>query len=314
MVPALVTATARTGGLLLAASVGVFAATGFLPGDAAQARTGGRASAAQLAELRAGAGLDRPAWLRYWDWLTGLLRGDAGTSLVSDRPVVDLVAQRLPATVILAAVALALTVPLMFALGGLAARGPRILRPATAAVVVAGAAVPQVVLAAGLVALLSGLLGWLPPVSLLPVGASPLTAPELRVLPALSLALPSAAYGAALLRGAIGDAAQRPHVADAALRGVPPMRLAARHLLPFVLAPATRVLAVVAGALIAATTVVETLFGYAGLGELLVAAIATRDVPVVQCVALLAAAVVLAGLLVADLVAAATDERRVSTP
>jgi peptide/nickel transport system permease protein len=92
------------------------------------------------------------------------------------------------------------------------------------------------------------------------------------------------------------------------------MRLAARHLLPFVLAPATRVLAVVAGALIAATTVVETLFGYAGLGELLVAAIATRDVPVVQCVALLAAAVVLAGLLVADLVAAATDERRVSTP
>lgn len=313
MVVGLARALARAAGLLLGTSLVVFAATEVLPGDAVQARTGGRASTAQLAELRAGAGLERPAWQRYLDWLAGLARGDPGTSLISDRPVADLVAQRLPATAVLAAVALALTVPLMLALGWLAARGPRLVRPATAGLVVTGAALPLVVLAAGLVALLSGVLGWLPPVSLLPADASPLTAPALLVLPVLSLALPSAAYGAGLLRGAVADAATRPHVADAELRGVPRWQLAARHLLPFVLAPATRVLAVVAGALIASTAVVETLFGYAGLGELLVGAVATRDVPVVQCVALLAAAVVLAGLLVADVVAAFTDERRVVT-
>lgn len=310
MVGALARITARFGGLLLGVSALVFAATEVLPGDAADARTGGRASAAQLAELRAGSGLDRPAWQRYLDWLGGLVRGDAGTSLINDRPVLDLVAQRLPATAVLAVVALALAVPLMLVLGWFASRGAGLIRSGTAGLVVAGAALPQVVLAAGLVALLSGALGWLPPVSLLPAGASPLTAPELLVLPVLSLALPSAAYGAVMVRGAVGDAAARPHVADAELRGVSRFRLATRHVLPFVLAPATRVLAVVTGALVASTTVVETLFGYAGLGELLVGAVATRDVPVVQAVALLGAAVVLAALLAADVIGVLTDERR----
>lgn len=304
MVIALLRAGGTVAGLLLGTSVVVFAATEVLPGDAADARTGGRASSAQLAELRAGAGLDRPAWQRYVEWLGGMARGDAGTSLISDRPVADLVAERLPATGSLAVAAVALTVPLMLVLGWLAARGPRLLRPATTAMVLAGAALPPVVVVAGLVTLLSGLLGWLPPVSLLPAGASPLSAPELLVLPVLSLAVPSAAYGAALVRGAVSDAVARPHVADAELRGVSRLRVATRHVLPFVLAPTARVLAVVAGALVASTTVVETLFGYAGLGELLVGAVATRDVPVVQCVALLGAAVVLAGLLFADAAAA----------
>ncbi|MFD0471083.1 ABC transporter permease subunit [Nonomuraea thailandensis] len=87
---------------------------------------------------------------------------------------------------------------------------------------------------------------------------------------------------------------------DAELRGLPPATIALRYVLPMVAAPATRLLAVTLGGLVAGTAVAETLFGLAGLGELLVTAISTRDVPVVQSVALLAAAVVVAGLAAAD--------------
>jgi peptide/nickel transport system permease protein len=299
----------RAAVLLLAVSVVVFAATEILPGDAADARTGGRATAAQLSRVRAEAGLDDPAWVRYGRWLGGLVRGDAGRSLLSDRPVADLVGQRLPATAALAGSALLVTAPLMLLLAWVAA-GRRLGARVAAGLVTAVAALPQVVVAAALVALFSGVLAWLAPVSLLPPGRSPLDDPALLVLPVLSLALPAATYGAALLRGVICDVTARPHVTDAVLRGLPPWQVAARYVLPFLLAPAGRILAVVAGGLVASTTVVETLFGYTGLGELLVGAVANRDVPVVQAVAMLGAALVLTGLLAADVLATLADPDR----
>ncbi|MEU4777385.1 ABC transporter permease [Micromonospora sp. NPDC023633] len=297
--------------LLAGVSVVVFAATETLPGDAAAARTAGRADAAQLAELRARTGLDQPAWQRYLDWAAGLAHGDAGVSLLSDRPVTDLIGQRLPATAALALAALAVAVPTMLALAWLAAVPSTMGRLASAVATVL-AAVPQVVVAAGLIALFAGALTWLPPVSLLPVGG----VPDLRVLalPALAMALPSAAYGATLLRGAVADTLARAHVRDAHLRGVPRRRIVVHEVGPFLLAPTARIVAVVAGGMVAASALVETLFGYAGLGELLTGAVANRDTPVVQAVAMLAAVVVLAGLLVADLVAALTDPHRTTTP
>lgn len=298
-------AAARTGLLLAAASIAVFAATDVLPGDAAWTRAAPGATEEQVAELRAQLGLDRPAWRRYADWVGGLLTGDAGTSLVNGRPVADAVAQRAAATAALVAGALAVAAPLMLALGWWAGAARRVRAAATAVLTVA---------ASGLAALLSGTLGLLPAVSLLAPGASPLDSPELLVLPVLSVALPTALFGAGLLSGAVADALRRPHVADARRRGRPAWAVACVDVLPFVLAPFVRVVAVSAGGLVAATTVVETLFGYPGLGSLLVSAVATRDVPVVQAVAMLAALVVLAGLLAADLVAAAVDPRRGGAP
>ncbi|MDA3631172.1 ABC transporter permease [Saccharopolyspora sp. WRP15-2] len=300
MIPVLLRSTARSGLLLFAVAVLVFAATELLPGDAVQARTRGRAGDAELARLREQAGLDAPAWLRFARWLGGFLHGDAGRSLISDRPVSVLVAERLPATLALTVLALLVAVPLMLlaAWVGSSAR----LRPPVGGVIAAAAAVPQVVVAGALVALFSGLLHWLPRVSLLPIGQSPWQRPELLVLPALSLALPAAAFGAGLLAGAVGDVRRLPHVEDAVLRGVPRWRVAVRHVFPLLFAPLLRVLAVICGGLVAATTVVETVFGYNGLGELLVSSVASRDVPTVQAVALLGAVVVLAGLWLADVV------------
>ncbi|MGP4030016.1 ABC transporter permease [Actinomadura sp. 3N407] len=306
MIARLFASAARAAGLLLLVSVAVFGATELLPSDAAQTRSGGTATA----ELRDRLGLDRPAWRRYADWLAGLARGDAGDSLLTDRPVAQMLAERLPATLTLAGCALALTVPLMAALAwGVGTASSRRRGPLTG-VVTTLAAVPQVVFAAGLVALFAGVLAWLPPVSLVPPDGAPLEHPEILVLPSLALAIPAAAFGAALLGGAVADTVRRPHVSSAVARGVPGTRVAARHVLPYLLAPAVRVLAVVAGGMLAATAVVETLFGYSGLGELLVSSIGTRDVPVVQAVAMLAAGTVLAGLLAADVLAALTDPHR----
>ncbi len=302
-------AVVRSALLLLVASAAIFAATAALPGDAADIRSGGRATPEQLAQLRAAAGLDRPLPTRYLAWLTGAVRGDPGRSFVTGRPVAELIAQRAPVTLTLTLTALAIAAPLMVVLAWSAVRGPRPVRALVTAAVVAGAAVPQVAVAAVLVALLSTTWGLVPPVSLLPFGAHPWSRPDLLVLPVLSLAVPSAAYGAGLLRGSLADVASRPFVRDAELRGLTRAAVLIRYVLPVVAPAILRLLAVIAGGLVAGTAVVETLFGLAGLGELLVSAVHGRDIPVVQAVALLAAAAVMAGMAVADSVARAVVPR-----
>ncbi|MGP3955758.1 ABC transporter permease [Nonomuraea sp. 3N208] len=286
--------------LLAAASAVIFLCTAALPGDAADVLGGGRATPEELARLRAEQGLDRPLHVRYLDWLSGALTGQPGRSLITGRPVAELIADRATVTLALAGAALAASVPLTAALAWAAVHGHRRLRPAVNALIVAGAALPQAVVAAALVAWLSTAWGLFPPVSMLPGGEPPWSRPDLLALPVLTLALPTSAYGAALLHGAIADVMAQPYIRDAELRGLSPATIGFRYVLPMIAAPATRLLAVILGGLVAGTAVAETLFGLTGLGELLVTAISTRDVPVVQSIALLAAAVVVAGLLAAD--------------
>ncbi|CAL9609815.1 Nickel transport system permease protein NikB [Nocardiopsis dassonvillei] len=295
--------------LLVAVSAVVFAATSLLPGDAAELRAAPGATREQVRELREELGQADEPWRLYTAWASGVLHGDPGVSLVNGRPVLDAILQRLPATATLVGASLALAAPAMLLLGGWAGTARRGRGTATA-LLTGGAAVPVAVTASGLAALLSGVLGLVPAVSLLPPGDPPVRHPELLVLPVLSMALPTALFGGGLLAGAVADAASRPHVADARRRGRPPWAVAAVDVLPFLLAPFLRVLAVSAGGLIAAATVVETLFGYPGLGSLLVSSIASRDVPVIQAVAVFAAAVVLTGTALADAVAGGTDPRR----
>lgn len=299
----------RATGLLLVASLLIFFAAAALPGDAIEVRSGGRVTAAELAQLRAAAGLDRPLLVRWLDWLGGLSVGDPGRSLITGRPVGELVTGRIPVSTALVVGALAVVTPLTLALAWLGSRGPDWARSTVTAGTAAAAALPQVVVAGALVALLSTTWDLLPPVSLFPAGATPWSRPDLLVLPVLTLALPTAAYAAGLLRAGLQDAVGRPFVRDAVLRGIPARTVTLRYVLPTVAPLATRLLAVLVGSLVAGTTVVETLFGIAGLGELLVTAIGARDAPTVQAVALLAAAVVVAGLLLADAVATATDPR-----
>lgn len=295
--------------LTVAATAVVFTATELLPGDAGDLRRAGRASEQDIAEERDRLGLDRPAAVRYLDWLYGAVRGDFGRSLVSGRTVTGLFAERLPATAALVVFALAVTVLLTAA-----ALAVAFLRGGRGGALATGlAAVPQSVHAALLGTVFAGILGWLPAVSLLPPGGSPFDAPQALVLPAVTLALPSAAYATALLRGTLVDTMRRPHVSDARMRGVPPALVLVRHVLPFLLIPALRVTALVAGGLMAGTALVETMFGYPGTGSLLVSAVAVRDIPVVQAAALPPVVVLLLCMLVADRLAVRHSGRSGST-
>lgn len=295
--------------LTVAATAVVFTATEQLPGDAGDLRRAGRASEQEIADERDRLRLDRPAAVRYLDWLYGAVRSDLGRSLVSDRTVTNLFAERLPATAALVVFALAVT-----ALLTAAALIVAFLRGGRGGAVATGlAAVPQSVHAAVLGTVFAGILGWLPAVSLLPPGGSPFDAPQALVLPGVTLALPSAAYATALLRGTLVDTLRRPHVSDARMRGVPPALVLVRHVLPFLLVPALRVTALVAGGLMAGTALVETMFGYPGTGSLLVSAVAVRDVPVVQAAALPPVVVLLLCMLVADRLAVRHSGRSGST-
>lgn len=300
-----VTSAVRAVALLLAVSIIVFGVTALLPGDAVSLRAAGRMTPEQLSALRSAAGLDDPPVVRYLGWLSGVVRGDLGTSSSTGKSVAAMIENRLTVSTSIVFVALGVVVPLMGVLAVLASSGGG-RRSAGAAATTTVAALPQVVVAALLAAVLSGWADLVPPVSLLPRGQSPLAHLDLLLLPALTLALPAGAFGALMLRGPLVDAATTAYIVDARMRGVGRFRLAWSYIFPVVAAPTVRVLSFVLAGLVCGTALVENIFGLSGLGELFVTSIATRDVAVVQAISMLAAVVVVAGMAVADVVAART--------
>ncbi|HBF82196.1 MAG TPA: metal transporter [Streptomyces sp.] len=287
--------------LLVVLSAVVFAATTVLPGDAVSAVAGVDASAAQRAEVRAGLGLHRPVTERYADWVAGAVRGDLGRGFVGERSVTDVIATRLPNSLLLAALTLAVTAPLAVLLGlwtGL--RGGVADRVVSTSAQIL-AAVPEFVIAALLVAVTAVWLDVLPRVSVIPLGGTPLDVPHALVLPVLTLSAVGLAVATRLLRVSVADTAATPHCEAARLNGVRGVRLAVRHILPNAAGPAVQALTLTTGALVGSAVVVENVFDYPGIGRELQLAVAARDVPMVQGIATALIAVMLAVLLLGDL-------------
>ncbi|WP_088945012.1 ABC transporter permease [Rhodococcus sp. 1168] len=299
---------ARAAVVLVAVSIIVFAVIALLPGDAVSLRAAGRITPEQLSTTRSASGLDDPLTARYFAWLRRIATGDLGTSTSTGRSVASMLGNRLAVSASIVFVALVIVIPLMGVLAVLTSHGAG-RRSAGVAAMTAVAALPQIVVAALGAAILSGWAGLVPPVSLLPRDESPLAHLDLLLLPALTLALPASAYGALMLRGPLVDAAATAYIVDARMRGVGRMRLAGSYLFPVVVAPAVRVLSFILAGLVGGTALVEKIFGLSGLGELFVTSIATRDVPVVQAISMLAATVAVVGMTVADVVAARTTKR-----
>ncbi|MER7165818.1 ABC transporter permease [Micromonospora sp. NPDC000207] len=296
---------------LAVVSVLVFAATAVLPGDAVGVLSGADTTAAQRATLRADLGLDRPAHERYLDWAGSLLRGDLGTALVGGRPVSDLLADRLPNSVLIAVLSLLLVAPLSVVCGLVAGMHPRAAADrAISTATLCGVALPEFVVASLLVTVLATWLGVLPRVSLVPLGGTPLDTPEILVLPVLSTVAVGLAAATRLIRTAAAQVATAPFVEAARLRGVTGPRLALRHVLPNAIGPAVQSLALVTAALVGGTVVVETIFSYPGIGYELQQAVANRDVPVVQGLTVVLAGIALVVLLLADVVARLVDPRQ----
>ncbi|GAA5051770.1 peptide/nickel transport system permease protein [Thermocatellispora tengchongensis] len=286
--------------LLVLLSLVVYVGVDLLPGDPVTARLG-QAGPARVAEVRAGLGLDRPLATRYLDWAAGLLRGDLGTS-ATGRPVAEMLSARLGNSMLPAAITVVLMVPSSLALGvtaGLFRGRPadRILSTALLLVV----SVPEFVLAGGLVLVFAAGLRWLPAVSLVPAGGNPLDTPAVLVLPVTALLLLALGYAGRIIRAATAAALRAPHVEFLRLNGIPPRAVLARAVLPAVLPVAFQVWLTTAVGLVGGAVLVEKVFAYPGIGEVLITAVQTGDLPVVQALAMILGAAMLVALLLADL-------------
>ncbi|MGB2571057.1 ABC transporter permease [Micromonospora citrea] len=281
----------------------VFVLTEALPGDAAVVIAGDQPDPARIAAIRDQLDLDEPAWRRYLDWLADLLRGDLGVSLVSQRPVVDVVAGSAAPTVLLAAATLLLLAPLAVGLGMLAARREGgLLDRAVTTVAVGLYAVPEFALAILLVALFGVHLGWLPPTAI-GVGANPLAQPAVLVLPVVVLLARPVCSISRLTRAGMIDALRSEYVAHARRVGLPLRRRWLAHALPNALAPVVQQLARTTDWLLGGVIVVEAVFVIPGLGTALLDAVTARDVPTVQGLCVVVAVTTVAVNLAADLVA-----------
>ncbi|WP_372504647.1 ABC transporter permease [Streptomyces telluris] len=281
----------------------VFALTEALPGDAAVALAGDDPDPARIAAIREALHLDRPAHERLGEWAAGLFHGDLGMSLASGRPVAAALAEGFGPTLLLAALTLALLVPAGVGLGVLAARregGPvdRVVSSVTLAVY----AVPEFALGVLLVTVLALRLGWLPPTAV-GYGTDLLAHPEALVLPVLVLLSRPVCSISRLVRAGMVEALASPYAAQARRYGLSGARVRYAHALPNAVAPAAQQLARTVDWLLCGVIVVEALFVIPGLGTVLMDAVAARDVPVVQGLAVVFGLVAVVLNLAADLVA-----------
>ncbi len=279
----------------------VFLLVQALPGDAAVALAGDNPDPARIAQIRAAMGLDRPAPERFVEWLIGLPRLDFGVSLVSGRPVADFLFGGIGPTIVLAALTLVLLVPISVLVGVLAAlREGSLLDRALTSISVALHSIPEFALAVVLIAVFGVQLAWLPPTA---VGADLFAQPAVLVLPLVVLLARPICSISRLVRAGMVEALASDYVRHTRRLGIGETRVRFAHALPNALAPAVQQVARTTDWLLGGVIVVEAVFVIPGLGTVLVDAVAARDLPVVQGLAVVFAVTTVAVNLLADLVA-----------
>ncbi|MEV0936752.1 ABC transporter permease [Streptomyces phaeochromogenes] len=291
------------GAQTVAVVVLVFALTEALPGDAAVALAGDQPDPARIAAIREALDLDRPAYERLADWATGLLHADFGNSLTSGRPVSSYISDAFGPTLLLAGLTVALLVPVGVGLGVLAARYEgRSVDRLVSSVTLGVYAVPEFAFGVLLVTVFALRLDWLPPTAV-GYGTDLLGHPAALVLPVLVLLARPVCSLSRLVRAGMIDALASPYVAQARRYGIPGARVRYAHALPNAMAPAAQQLARTVDWLLCGVIVVEALFVIPGLGTVLMNAVAERDVPVVQGLAVIFGVITVVLNLGADLVA-----------
>ncbi|MFZ0386341.1 MAG: ABC transporter permease [Solirubrobacteraceae bacterium] len=265
-----------------------------------------QASAREIAQVRAQYHLNESFFSRYWDWLTAILHGHFGNSIVYGQSVGSLLGPRVLTTVLLVAYASVLALGLGIALGIAGALGGRIVDRAVLITTSVGVAIPSFVAAIVLLYVFAVQLDWFPSFgagSGLPDRLWHLT------LPAISLALGSVALLTRFTRAAVREELRSEHVETAVTRGLPRGTVFRRHVLRNSLIPITASGGIVIATMIVAVAVVEKAFALDGLGAYLIDAVDANDFPVVQAIALLFATAYVVLNTVIDLIYAAVDPR-----
>lgn len=289
---------------LLLVSAVIFLITSWLPGDAAQELLGQSATPEAVAALREKLGLDRSPLARYGAWLRGLVTGDLGVSLAANTPVADLVATRLPKSLLLAAITAVVSVPIALTIGIASAmwRGRRLDRSLNVATL-SMVAVPEFLVATIAVLVFAVKLRWLPALSNAVDIGSASQFFRTYAMPVLTLCFVIVAQMARMTRAAVIDQLNASYVEMAILKGARPAHVALRHALPNAIGPIANAVALSLSYLLGGVVIVESIFNYPGIASLMVDAVTNRDIPVVQACAMIFCFAYLLLVLVADLVA-----------
>jgi peptide/nickel transport system permease protein len=294
---------------LLAMSVFVFLIIRLVPGDPVRTMLGFRATPENIATVRHGLHLDESLPRQYLSWLGGLLHGDLGEDYISHVPVRDLLAQRLPVTLELTLLAMALALLVGVPLGVLAASGSRWVGRASEAFVVAGVSIPDFWLGTLLVLLFAATWQLLPPAGYVPFSSDPVQNLRYLALPVLTLAIGEAAYILRTTRGAMEATLAAPFIAFLRAKGLPRRSIVFRHALRSAAIPVVTVVGIQFGVLLGGAIVIEVIFGLPGVGRLVVTAITQRNYTVVQGSVLVIAALFIGVNLLTDLAYGWLDPR-----
>jgi peptide/nickel transport system permease protein len=294
---------------LLIVSLIIFWSVELLPGDIASAILGQNATPETLAAFREQLGLDAPAWFRYLNWLVSLLHGDLGVSMANGAEISTLLAGRFENTLFLAGYAAVLAIPLALVLGMLAAlyRNSFFDR-AINVVTLSAISFPEFFLAYVLILWLAQS-GLFPSLAQVNDGMGLMSLLHATFLPALTLTLVITAHMMRMTRAAIINLLASPYIEMAHLKGVPPWLVISRHAFPNALSPIINVVALNLAYLMTGVVVVEVVFVYPGLGQLMVDSVSRRDMTVVQAVSLIFAAVFIAVNLAADVLSILANPR-----
>ncbi|MBA3566149.1 MAG: ABC transporter permease [Actinobacteria bacterium] len=288
---------------LFVVSVIIFAATQALPGDAARSILGRGATPEALENLRLELGLNEPAVQQYLYWIGDFLTGDLGISLAANIPVTELLSDRILYSSFLMLVAALVSIPLGIVIGAVSARRRDSAFDHTMSMTTLGlAALPEFVVGLTLVVLFSTtIFQWLPGVVVTEPGVGPWHYPKELILPTATLVIAVVPYTARIMRASMVEILESDYVEMARLKGLPERLVLWRHAVPNGLAPTFQVAALNLAYLAGGIVVVETVFNYPGIGLALVEAVQSRDMPVVQALALLIAGLYVVLNMLADI-------------
>ncbi len=304
---------ALAGVTLLLVSLIVFMMLEVLPGDVASRILGRDATPETLAQLRNELGLNDPAALRYLHWVGGLLTGDPGRSLVSQRPVVDILAPRVFNTMMLSAYAFVLYLPLTLIPALVQAiRRDRATDHVLSVITLVLLSLPDFLLATILLMVFVIWVPVLPAISLVDQSSGLWEYLRAMTLPALTLAIVMAVYAVRMLRDNLIEVLDSDYVRMAELKGLSARRVLLRHAMPNALVPTLNVTALNLAYLVGGVVVVEKVFSYPGFGSLLVDSLQLRDLPVIEATVMIAALVYILANLLADVAAILLNPRLIN--
>jgi peptide/nickel transport system permease protein len=293
-----------------AASVVIFVATEILPGDVAQAVLGQSATPRAVENIRKQLNLDRPAYVRYAEWLGGALKGDFGVSLANRRPIAATIGPRLENTLFLAGVAAVIAVPLAILLGLLAAlHRDTAFDKAISTATLAAISMPEFLIGYLLIYLLAVQIQVFPSLARVHAGMGFAQHLYAVALPAITLTAVVVAHMMRMTRAAIINVLSSPFIEMATLKGAPRGAIIFRHALPNALSPIINVVVLNLAYLVVGVVVVEVVFVYPGLGQLMVDGVAKRDVPLVQACGLIFAVTYVGLNLLADILSILANPR-----